>query len=104
MEVMVSKPQRQTLLAIQDVVDGAAQWPLWGKLGWNDILQRYRRSLLGPLWLTASMAVMVIALGVIYGQIFKIALDEFIPFLCVGLLIWGLISSVLTEAGTLFTG
>lgn len=94
----------QLRLAVRDIIDGAALWPLWGRLGWNDILQRYRRSLLGPLWLTASMAIMVVSLGIIYAQIFKIALHDFMPFLCVGLLIWGFISSVLTEAGTLFTG
>jgi lipopolysaccharide transport system permease protein len=95
---------RQLRLGIQDVVKGAELWRLWGRLGWNDILQRYRRSLLGPLWLTLSMAIMVVALGVIYAQIFRTPLHDFMPFLCVGLLIWGLISSVLNEAGTLFTG
>src|SRR5580698_6842874 len=94
----------RTRLAFLDVFDGAALWPLWGKLGWNDILQRYRRSLLGPLWLTASMAIMVIALGVVYGKIFKVPLDDFIPFLCLGLLVWGFISTTLMEAGGLFTG
>ncbi|RZN35409.1 ABC transporter permease [Bradyrhizobium sp. Leo121] len=102
--IVCGQRQGQLHLAINDVIDGAALWPLWGKLGWNDILQRYRRSLLGPLWLTASMAIMVVALGVIYAQIFKIALHDFMPFLCVGLLVWGFISSMLTEAGTLFTG
>jgi lipopolysaccharide transport system permease protein len=94
----------RTRLAFLDVFDGVALWPLWGKLGWNDILQRYRRSLLGPLWLTLSMAIMVVALGVVYAQIFKIGLRDFMPFLCVGLLVWGFISSSVTEAGTLFTG
>ena len=91
-------------LAMQDIVDGVARWPLWIKLGWNDILQRYRRSLLGPFWLTASMAIMVIALGVVYAEIFKVALRDFMPFLCVGLLVWGYISAMLSEAGELFTG
>jgi len=95
---------RQLRLAVADVADGVALWRLWGRLGWNDILQRYRRSLLGPLWLTASMGIMVLALGVVYARILKMALDDFMPFLCVGLLIWSIISSVLTEAGTLFTG
>ena len=91
-------------LATQDVVDGLALWPLWIRLGWNDILQRYRRSVLGPLWLTVSMAIMVIALGVVYAEIFRVTLREFIPFLCVGLLVWGYISTMLSEAGGLFTG
>lgn len=94
----------QVYMAWRDVIDGFSLWPLWGKLGWNDILQRYRRSLLGPLWLTASMAILVVALGVVYGRIFQISLTDFMPFLCIGLLMWGYISSILTEAGTLFTG
>jgi ABC-type polysaccharide/polyol phosphate export permease len=102
--VVRGQGDRQLRLAVADVADGVALWRLWGRLGWNDILQRYRRSLLGPLWLTASMGIMVLALGVVYARILKMALDDFMPFLCVGLLIWSIISSVLTEAGTLFTG
>lgn len=90
--------------ALQDVIDGLSLWPLWGRLGWNDILQRYRRSLLGPFWLTASMAIMVVALGVVYAEIFKTELRDFVPFLCTGLLVWGYISAVLLEAGSLFVG
>ena len=79
-------------------------WPLWVRLGWNDILQRYRRSMLGPFWLTASMAIMVIALGVLYAELFNTPIHDFLPYLCVGLLVWNLMSSFLTEGGTLFTG
>ena len=93
-----------SLLAIRDVRDGILLWPLWGRLGWNDILQRYRRSLLGPFWLTASMAIMVVALGVLYANLFKTEIQDFMPFLCVGLLVWNYISSVIGEAGSLFTG
>jgi len=99
----VGRGRARLAMALCDLRDGAALWPLWVRLGWNDILQRYRRSLLGPLWLTLSMAIMVVALGVIYAQIFKIALGDFMPFLCVGLLIWGFISSALLETGGLFT-
>lgn len=91
-------------LAFRDVIDGVRLWPLWGRLGWNDILQRYRRSLLGPFWLTASMAIMVVTLGVLYAKLFKTDIRDFMPFLCIGLLVWNYVSSVLAEAGTLFTG
>ena len=87
-----------------DVLSGLTLWRLWGRLGWNDILQRYRRSMLGPLWLTASMAIMVVALGILYAELFKTPIHDFLPFLCVGLLIWNLMSSFLVEAGTLFIG
>jgi ABC-2 type transport system permease protein/lipopolysaccharide transport system permease protein len=87
-----------------DVLSGLKLWRLWGRLGWNDILQRYRRSMLGPLWLTASMAIMVVALGILYAELFKTPIHDFLPFLCVGLLVWNLMSSFLVEGGTMFTG
>jgi lipopolysaccharide transport system permease protein len=90
--------------AIKDVRDGFLMWPLWGRLGWNDILQRYRRSTLGPLWLTASMAIMIVALGVLYAELFKTPIGDFLPFLCVGLLVWNFAASFLTEGGALFIG
>ena len=93
-----------TEVAISDVVKGASLWRLWGRLGWNDILQRYRRSLLGPFWLTASMAIMVASLGILYAQLFNTEIHDFLPFLCVGLLLWNFLSSFLNEAGTLFIG
>lgn len=92
------------VVAWQDVISGLGLWRLWVTLGWNDIQQRYRRSILGPFWLTASMAVMVIALGVLYSELFNTAIHDLLPFLCVGLLVWNMLSSFLTEAGTLFVG
>jgi len=79
-------------------------WRLWMLLGWNDILQRYRRSLLGPFWITASMAIMVVSLGFLYAALFKLPIREFLPFLCLGLLVWNFLSSFLLEGGALFIG
>jgi lipopolysaccharide transport system permease protein len=91
-------------LAWKDVWEGLKLWRVWFALGWSDILQRYRRSVLGPFWLTASTGVMVVALGLLYADLFKVNISEFVPFVCVGLLVWGFISSILNEAGALFTG
>src|ERR1700682_1481035 len=95
--------QRSFQMALSDVAAGFAVWRLWGKMGWNDILQRYRRSLLGPFWLTASMAVMVVSLGVLYAELFKSPIQDFLPFLCVGLLVWNFLASFLVEGGAIFT-
>lgn len=99
-----SGKSRRAPLALADLLAAIKAWPLWTTLGWNDILQRYRRSLLGPFWLTASMGIMVLALGVVYGRLFKTDLHDFLPYLSVGLIVWGYISSAVSEAGTLFTG
>lgn len=95
---------QQLIRAWVDVSNGVLMWRLWSRLGWNDILQRYRRSVLGPFWLTASMAIFVISLGVVYATLFDNSIESFLPYFCAGLLIWNLISSYLTEGGMLFTG
>jgi ABC-2 type transport system permease protein/lipopolysaccharide transport system permease protein len=91
-------------LAWLDLVSGLSHWRLWARLGWNDILQRYRRSLLGPFWLTASTGIMVVSLGLLYSELFKTSVADFLPYLCVGLLVWNFLSSFFTEAGMLFVG
>jgi hypothetical protein len=41
--------------ATADLLRGARNWELWTSLGWHEIRQRYRRSIIGPFWLTLSM-------------------------------------------------
>ncbi|WP_022722197.1 ABC transporter permease [Rhodopseudomonas sp. B29] len=88
---------------MSDVLARLSAWPLWGRNGLNDILQRYRRSILGPFWLTASMGVMGVSLGTLYAELFKTSIQDFLPFLCIGLLMWNFIASFLTDGGAIFT-
>jgi ABC-type polysaccharide/polyol phosphate export permease len=89
-------------LALADLAEGLARWRLWGLLAWQDIKQRYRRSSLGPFWLTISMGVMIGTLGVLYGKLFKMEIQEYLPFLCLGFLTWIFISTSITEGCTVF--
>ncbi len=67
-----------------------------------DIRQRYRRSTLGPFWITISTGVMIACIGGIFGGLFKSPMHEFLPYLAAGLIIWAYISTCLTEATTVF--
>ena len=81
----------------QDIENGLKAWRVWTTLGWLDIKQRYRRSVLGPLWITLSMSVMVYSLGLIYGSLFNMDLKKYFPFLSAGMIIWTFISSTILE-------
>ena len=87
---------------INDVIDGFRMYHLWTSLGWRDIQQRYQRSLLGPLWLTISMGVLIGALGFLYASLFKIDLATYLPFLTVGFIVWQLISGILLDGCNAF--
>lgn len=95
-------PRSSRDLAIDDLTHGLSRWWMWMAMAWQDILQRYRGSTLGPFWLTLSMAIMIVTLGFLYSRLFQLKMDEYIPYLCLGLISWGLISSVLTDGCNAF--
>lgn len=85
-----------------DVLYGFRNCRISSFLAFSDIRQRYRRSSLGPFWITISTGVMIACIGLIFGGLFKSPMSEFLPFLTVGLIVWGLISSTIIEATTVF--
>lgn len=89
-------------MAWRDLVRGFWQHELWLQLGWQDIKQRYRRSVLGPLWITIATGVMALALGLLYSVLFKIPVAEFLPHVTVGLIMWTFISGCIKEGSDVF--
>lgn len=89
-------------IALADIVAASKRFSLLRILGSQDIRQRYRRSALGPFWLTISMGIMIGTIGVVFGQIFNSSLREFLPFLSIGIILWGFFSSVVNEGCTGF--
>ena len=87
---------------LQDLRSGWQQRELWGHLGWQDIRQRYRRSILGPIWISITMAVTAVALGVLYAGLFQTDLSIQLPYVLVGFIIWGFISGCISEGAEVF--
>ncbi|HVJ54339.1 MAG TPA: ABC transporter permease [Aliidongia sp.] len=90
-------------LAFRDLDMGFADWRKWLLLGLNDIRQRYRRSRLGQFWITMSMAVTILSLGLVYSYLFRTPIHQYLPYLAVSLVVWGLILSIVTESCAVFT-
>jgi ABC-2 type transport system permease protein len=86
----------------RDLVNGWRQRELWAHLGWQDIKQRYRRSVLGPIWITISMAVTGVGLGILYAGLFGNPLDVMLPHIVVGFIIWGFISGSILDGANVF--
>lgn len=87
---------------IQDLRDGILAYPVWLTLGWQDIRNRYRRSILGPFWITLSLAITVSMMGVLYGMLFHQNLTLYIPYLTTGMLIWSFVSIMVNDSTTVF--
>jgi lipopolysaccharide transport system permease protein len=96
-ENVVFEPVDQTILAWRDVTDSLRKWPIWTMLSYNDIKIRYRRSVLGPFWLTLSMAITIYTMGYVYAHIFHMQMANYFPYLASGMLAWTLLSSIVLE-------
>src|SRR5205085_8658147 len=85
-------PRPQWRLALDDVIGGLRAHAVWGELARMDIRQRYRRSVLGPFWITISMVIWILAIGPLYSLLLGVGSKEFIPYLAMGIISWGLVS------------
>lgn len=102
MTAMAQPGARSWRRAADDLTGGWEQRQLWGHLAWQDIRQRYRRSVLGPIWITISMAVTAVALGVLYAGLFHNDLSVQLPYILVGFIIWAFISGCISEGSEVF--
>ena len=75
---------------------------LWSTLGWLDVVQSYRRSFLGPLWITLSMAIWAVSMTLVYGAIFGVPSKQYAAYIITGMVGWTWFAALITEMGNAF--
>jgi len=63
-------------------------------------LLRYRRTVLGPLWLLIGPSVFIALLGLLYAEIATAEPEVFMPHLAIGLIVWTLINGFIVGSST----
>lgn len=74
----------------------------WMALGWQDILQRYRGSMLGPFWFTVTTAIFIAGLGPLYARLFSLDPAQYLPFMALGVTTWQFITATINDACSTF--
>lgn len=90
-------PLFEVQMALRDLRSSAERIDLAWSLAWHDVVSRYRGSILGPFWITLSMGLMVLGIGVVYANLFGITLKDFLPLVALGIVFFGAISGMITE-------
>lgn len=88
--------------AFLDFKNSLNMFNVWSYLSLQDIKQRYRRSVIGPFWITISNAIIIFMLSLLYGTLFGLPLEIYAPYLAVGMLVWNFISITLNESINIF--
>lgn len=93
---------RALRLAVKDIEDAFKAYHIWIITGWQDIKIRYKRSTIGPFWITLSLGITVAAMGALYARLFQQKVAEYIPYLSIGMIVWALISTLVIESCSIF--
>jgi len=88
--------------AIADLIEAWRRRHLWMALGTFDIKHRYKRSIIGPFWMTLNLAALILGIGLIYGSVLNAIHSSYVPYLAVGIVLWTFISSTLIEGASVF--
>jgi lipopolysaccharide transport system permease protein len=70
----------------------------WRALAAGDIRSKYRRTLLGPWWITATNAFTALIMGLVAGRFLGADMKTYLPQFMVSMTIWSFISSSLNES------
>lgn len=72
------------------------------KVSYSEILVKYRRSLLGPVWISLNMIITIFALSLVFSGLFNIELKNYLPYVFCGLLSWTYISFTIQDSVQLY--
>ena len=89
---------------LADLHDGLQRRHLWMFLAWRDVANRYQRSLIGPLWLTVTSSVFLVAVGFVYSRLFGADITAYFPYLTAGFLTWVVLTTLLNEMALAYVG
>lgn len=92
----------ETERTIRDVARSVGLWHIWIRLGLQDVRLKFRRSAVGVAWIFVNLAVLVSSIGFIYANLLGQDTREFIPYLTIGMILWGYLTSSIVEGGNAF--
>ncbi|MEE4790452.1 ABC transporter permease [Pseudomonas alliivorans] len=88
---------------MKDIVSAVRRKDIWLYFAISDTRARYARSMLGPWWITLGTALGVLGLGLVWSAVMKVDLPTMLPNLSVGLVLWFMMSGIISESAGCFS-
>ena len=63
-----------------------------------DVKYKYKRSILGPVWITLTTAIFISVISLVYKKLFNIDIVNLLPYLSIGYILWLLFSTIILES------
>lgn len=90
--------------AADDLAQALSRWWLWTALGWSDVRQRHSGSVLGSLWISLNIVLMVACLTLVFADALGDSVRSYAPYVAIGLVLWQFLAASLNEGAIVFVG
>jgi lipopolysaccharide transport system permease protein len=87
---------------IQEVKQALLSREQWFYMANQDIKLRYRRSIIGPWWVTISTGLMILILGFLWSHIFNQTINNYLPYFAIGFVVWNWMSAQVLDSAAGF--
>lgn len=74
----------------------------WMVLSNQSLGVSYRRTTLGPFWISLQQLIFVLGLTIIYGQLFDVDTTSFLPVVAIGVTYWSLLSGLISSSANIY--
>jgi len=81
----------------EDILAGIKKIPVIMFISLTDLRSKYKRTILGPLWIVLGLAAGSVGLGVLWSVLWNVPTADMLPRITVGFLVWILISATIVE-------
>ena len=85
---------------LADINRGTRHWPIWWSLTLQQVRSAYRRTRLGPWWITAQMIVFVAGLSLLFGTLLHQELATFVPYVTAGFISFSWMTGMIQGGAT----
>jgi ABC-type polysaccharide/polyol phosphate export permease len=84
--------------SINDLKRSISLYHVWTHQAYHELSAKYKRTVLGPLWISSGMVANSLALSIVMGVIQGQNLQDALPYVMGGVMCFALVSIILTEA------
>jgi ABC-type polysaccharide/polyol phosphate export permease len=84
--------------ALKDVTTGASLFNVWVYQAYHDVSSKYKRTVLGSIWISGGMVATSLALAIVMGGIQGQSLPDALPYIMCGILCFALPGYILGDA------
>ncbi len=88
------------MTAIKEIFDSLKSWKIWGTIALEDVIGKYRRTFLGPVWVVVSQCAFIFGIYAVRRAFSNDSTIDFLLFLAISVPTWNLISSFLNDSAS----